>query len=142
MADITPTLPEIGAIIRSRTEGLRAGSPTGTFTDSTTPTAAEVTILAQLAADQVADTLGNNIPDEFADRARGAATLYGGALVEGGASSPRTELIKLWTGMADARVKALAIEIEEVGAGGQEGPSDDGLMPVYSFPVDCSPRIF
>jgi hypothetical protein len=142
ITDITPSLTDVGSINRARTDDGH-GDTLGTFTSETRPTDAEATILAGQAAAQVADVLGLPIPDQFAARAKGAAALYGAALVESGANSPRESLMKMWTDMADARLTQLGVEIAEVGAGGQEGPTDNQVMPVYAFPDYCPlPPVF
>lgn len=130
---LVPSLEEIAAINLSRTEDSR-GNPLGTFTTATTPAAVIVTVLAQTAADKVADRLGPDIPDAFLGRAQSTAALYAAALVEGTAHEPRQALIDMWEKIADNALDALAARIEEVGGGGEEGPSDDALLPLYSFP--------
>lgn len=131
--DFTPALEQVGAINRART--IVDDLTTGTFTDDTRPTGDEVQVLCELAAGQVADTLGADLPDEFHDRAQGAAAYYAAALVEGGAREPKDRLIAMWIKMADARVKAIEGEIREVGAGGGDGASDDSASAVATFPV-------
>jgi hypothetical protein len=138
----TPTLDQVAAINLARTDDGH-GDTAGMFNATTRPTDTAATALNAIATDQVADTLGATIDSRFFSRAQGAAALYAAALVESTASAPREALMKLWTDMADARVEKLAVEIEQVGAGDQEGPSDDEVMPVYAFPVVCPlPEVF
>lgn len=128
-----PTLEEIGAINRARTDDGK-GDTLGIFTANTRPTANDVEVLRQLAADQVADRLGTTIPDAFQDRARGAAAYIAAALVEGSTRDPRDALIKMWTDWADARLKVLEAEIAQVAEGGEDGPGDENAGPLFSFP--------
>lgn len=130
---VTPSLEEIAAINRARTDDGK-GDTLGTFTTATRPTGDDVDIIRGVAAGQVATRLGNDIPDEFHDRARGAAALIGAALVEGSARDPREQLMKQWTDMADLAIKQLAKEIANVGAGGEDGPTDDMPLASYYFP--------
>lgn len=137
---VIPDPDEIGSINRARTEDAR-GNALGTFTSATDPTDSDVAILAALAAGQVADTLGDDLSQEFVERARGAAAFYAAALVEQGAHEPRLQLIDQWTKIADARVAAIAKLMASGAPDGQDGPQDAGL-PVYSFPVVCIPPVF
>lgn len=132
---VVPSLEEIAAINRARTDDGK-GDTLGTFTTATRPTGEDVDIIRGLARDQIATRLGNNIPDEFHDRARGAAALIGAALVEGSTRDPREQLMKQWTDMADLAIKQLAKEITDVAGGGEDGPGDDegAQTPLYTFP--------
>lgn len=130
---ITPSLEEIGAINRGRTDDGK-GDTLGTFTPATRPTDSDVEIIRVLAANEVANRLGNNIPDEFHDRARGIAALIAAALVDGAARDPREALMKYWTDLANKALEQLAAEIADVAGGGEDGPGDEGLLPLYSFP--------
>lgn len=137
-SSLVPTLEQVGTINRARTIPVGMDStPLGTFTDSTRPTGDEVLVLTQLAANQVEDQLGNAIPDEFLGRAADIAALYAAALVESATDDPRDKQIDQWTKLADDHSTMLGARIKEVGAGGEEGPTDDQLLPVYSFPAIC-----
>src|SRR4051812_2228900 len=55
--DWRPSLPEIGALLRSRTTG-EFGKPLGTFTDATNPTDDDVESLISYATSSVASRIG------------------------------------------------------------------------------------
>lgn len=141
-ATVVPTFAEVAAINRARSEDSR-GIGQQTFNDETIPTGTEVDLLVHLAAKWVFDTLGSDVPEAFLDRSRASAAFKAAEFVEGAAHQPRESLMKLWAETADAGIAAIAKRMEEVGAGDKEGPTDDELLPVYSFPVACPlPEIF
>lgn len=131
---LTPSMEEIGALNRFRTM-VPGGEMTGTFNDQTSPPGDDVETIALMARDQVADTLGTDIPAELVGRVRGAAALVAAAEVEIGAAEPRQVVIDSLTKRADDRIAALAKEIREIGIGDKAGPGDDEVLPMYSFPL-------
>lgn len=130
---VVPTFAEVAAINRARAEDSR-GIGQQTFNDDTIPTGDEVDLLVHLAAKWVFDTLGPNVPSDFLDRARATAAFKAAEFVEGGAHEPREGLMKLWADTAQAGLDSIAKRMEEIGAGGEEGPSDDAQGVLYSFP--------
>jgi hypothetical protein len=143
LSDFTPTPEQIAAVNRARAEDAR-GNPVGTFDSTTRPTDDDVEVLADLAAEWVADQLGiDDVTAEFQPRAQRIAAMYAAAAVEAGAHEPRQQLIDMWTKQAETAVTALGARIREVGAGDQEGPVDDEVRPAYSFPAPCPlPEVF
>jgi hypothetical protein len=61
-ADFTPSVEELGRFMKTRTR-TRMGAVVGTFDDTTPVTAAEAAELIANAADEVAITVGPNLPD-------------------------------------------------------------------------------
>lgn len=82
-ADILPTLDAIGAKIKSYTRDAD-GNLVGTFTDETTPTAAEATREAELAARFVSARVGSpsiEWDDDLLELARGAVASRAALLI-------------------------------------------------------------
>lgn len=89
-ADYTPSIADIGTIMRARTKDT-SGDELGTFTDATRPTGDDVAVLIDQAVDEVWGQLGHapvvTPLDEatlarFFPRVRRATALYAAMLVE------------------------------------------------------------
>lgn len=142
--DWRPSLPEVGALLRSRTRGgvAEGGQTLGTFTAETTPTADEVESLISYATSSVASRIGlSPCTDALTARARGMAALYTAMLVElsyfpeqiGSDRSPYEKYKELY----DEGMEALTEAIAEDCGGGGDGLSVDGdtaPLPAGSFP--------
>lgn len=80
--DITPTLTDVGAILRARTRNDDTGDESGTFSTNTRPTGAEVSTFITAAAELVSLRLGTRIPAGAMESARLAVTLRAAYMVE------------------------------------------------------------
>lgn len=79
-AQITPTVAEVGALLRARTYS--GGDEVGTFNTTTRPTAEQVTELIQMAVGDVTTRVGTGIPVAYAEDAKRLAALQTASLVE------------------------------------------------------------
>lgn len=79
-ADFTPTLADLGAMMRARTRDA-SGVELGTFTADTRPTAAEATVAITRALGLVAPRLGT-VPSSLYELAKGIVALRAAMLVE------------------------------------------------------------
>lgn len=86
--DFTPTVADVGALLRSRTLGENEDDETvelGTFTSTTRPTDTQVLSEIAQGVGKVVSRLGTStLPEELYAGAKHAATLYTGMLVEVG----------------------------------------------------------
>lgn len=79
--EITPTIGEVGAILRARTRN-DAGAELGTFDTSTRPTADQVESYIAQAAVEVALNLPENVPEALTGYVRRLAALRAAMFVE------------------------------------------------------------
>lgn len=125
----TPTLEEVGALLRTRTTARGGTAELGTFTPDTRPTGDQVLDLINKAVWKVAEKVGTNLPDALLDPAREAAALRAAMLVElsffgdqiRAGRSPYNELKKL----ADEALADLYAAKLELGADATIGTDDD-----------------
>lgn len=140
----TPTVADVGALLRARTVDGTLNVEQGTFTADTRPTDVQVGALISLAASTVSTRVGAVIADEhLAGAAKHLATLYAAMLVEtsyfpeqvGGDESVFAALKSLYDDAMLALVTAI-----EARTGGHN--ADDDLLygapgtPTFAFPVD------
>lgn len=114
-SEYTPTLADVGAIMRARTRD-DTGTELGTFTTATRPTDAEVTTLIAHAVDLVAAKVGADVPTAWRASAKRTAALLAATLIEGAywpentgesGQSARTHYYELYTDSLAALVDAL-----------------------------------
>jgi hypothetical protein len=78
--DVTPTVAELGSLMRARTKD-RFGNEVGTFNDDTRPTGEQAASMIDMAV----NLMPLNIPglaDQYVERAKKAITLLAAVLVE------------------------------------------------------------
>jgi hypothetical protein len=80
-AEYTPTVDDLGAIMRARTKN-KLGKELGTFTDDTRPTGAEVEGVIAQAVALVSPRLGGSVADRLQDLARSIVTLRAAMMIE------------------------------------------------------------
>lgn len=99
----TPTIAQVGALIRTRTKD-DAGNELGTFTASTRPTSTQVDVLARRGASVLSYLVNSPIPENLLEEASDLAALRAAMLVElsyfpeqiASQRSPYNELKALW----------------------------------------------
>lgn len=144
VADWTPLLTEVGAVLRARTRD-NAGNELGTFTVDTRPTADEVTaLITEAVGETIAEHGDPDIPAD-SDPAQmyailKAETAYTTAMkielsyfpeqVAGG-GSPYEQLRLQRDRLQELARKAIV----ELSSGGVVGESDDARLPIWDFPV-------
>lgn len=152
ISDYTPTLNEVGALIRDRTVDA-GGNEVGTFTANTRPTDTQATDIIQDAALEAYTMFGEDIPDapieaSAADptsydpdalrtAARRAVSYHAAALIElshfgeqvARGNSPYQQYEDLWT----AASKRVASAVESSG-GESPGGAEGTQRPVFDFP--------
>jgi hypothetical protein len=126
MADIRPTVDDLGALMRARTR-VRGGAELGTFRDAvggdtpTRPTATEVEAVIDRVLPAVAVQLGK-VPDAFADAAKQAVIYKVAQLIELG----------YWPEQNDSDQSTAAqygaLYAELVGTPGAPGPLIQGVV--------------
>lgn len=77
----TPTVGQIGALLRTRTVDT-SGNELGTFTNATRPTALQVDQLARAAASTLSTYIGNEIPVDLLSDASDLAAIRAAMLIE------------------------------------------------------------
>jgi hypothetical protein len=128
VSDFSPTIEQLGALMRSRT--IEDGSETGTFTSETRPTADEAAIAIKTAADDVAIAIGSDIPLAAWDGARVLVAYRAAMLIEityypeqiGNGS-----MYEQWKEMFDEGLLRLIERVQAIEAG--EGDPDTTLSP-------------
>lgn len=81
IADWTPTVDAVGAILRTRTRD-RNGNEIGTFNEDTVPTGDQVVSLITTAAGDLALAVGPDLPEAVWQQASSVATYRAAMLVE------------------------------------------------------------
>lgn len=139
---ITPTLAEVGSLLRTRTRN-SGGTELGTFTDDTRPTGSEVQNLIFSSVSEVQDSIGTaDVPPQVEQAVKNTIILYTAMQIEltyfpeqvGSGKSPYNE----YKGLYDERLPRLVKAVERAEAG-DTGPSSD-ILPLYNFP-DQAPDI-
>jgi hypothetical protein len=157
VADFTPTVAEVGALLRARTKD-PFGNELGTFKDDTTedsddgtrPSETEATEEIANAVEEVAGHIGTLDDDldvgncdlaKLRNRAKKLTVLYAALLIElgyfpeqiGTDRSPYDRLKDLY----DERKKTLIEDVSEcVGGGGGEVVTTPGQLPSSNYPDD------
>lgn len=153
ISDYTPTLDEVGALIRDRTVDA-GGNEVGTFTADTRPTDTEAESIISDAANEAYTMFGEDIPDAPASAsaadpttydpnalrtaARKAVAYHAAALIElshfgeqvARGNSPYQQYEDLW----NAASKRIAGAIDSTGGATPSGASNE---PVFDFPQDA-----
>jgi hypothetical protein len=80
-SDYTPTLDQVAAHIMARTVN-QYGVRQGTFTPDTTPTDTEATAIIAETMNEIADIVGDDIPDFFWDDASSVAAIKVASQIE------------------------------------------------------------
>lgn len=143
-SDWTPGVAAVGAILRARTKDTN-GLEVGTFNADTRPTDEQVTLSIGQAVADVAEVVGDDIPDRTWDAARYVSALGTALQVElsyfpeqiGTGRSPYAQLKVLYDERL-ARLKAAVIAGE---AGGPSADPGAALAPAFAFPMDGDPFI-
>lgn len=144
VADWTPTVEEIGAVLRARTKD-DVGNELGTFTTATRPTAVQVAELIAQAVGEVRDEHGdpdrgdNRDPSQAYNALKREAILTTAMQVEltyfpeqvTAGRSPYPALVVQRDRAAVIAGKA----VQELASGGEVGEADDGRLPVWNFPI-------
>ena len=139
--DWAPDVQDVADLLRARTVEGGTGIEAGTFTGNTRPTSAAVQGLVDRASGEVVSGLGRAVPTKLESSARRVATLRAAMWVELSyfpeqietGQSPYAEYKTLYT----EGLTALQGELEtETGVDSVTGGSG---MPVFGFPIDCSP---
>lgn len=134
VSDWTPTVVDVGAILRARTVDTN-GSEIGTFTLETRPTEVQVSSLVGQAVGDVVSGVGMDIPEQHWSDARAVAALGTAMLVELSyfpeqvttGRSPYEQLKELY----EARLSRLRVTV----TGGEvDGSGNAVRSPSYSFP--------
>lgn len=144
LADWTPELAAVGALLRARTKD-DDGNELGTFTADTRPTGEQVTALIPDALGDVASVVGNEIPEPLRSQARFVVALGTAMLVElsyfpeqvGTVTSPYDNLKVLY----DERLARLRTAMEsgdvDLPGVGEPGSGDPqfafGAMPIVGW---------
>ena len=81
VTDYTPELADVAAVAATRTKD-KYGNVTGTFSDATTPTDAQVEALIADAVDKVSIRIGDDIPEGLFEDAKDVAALRTAMLIE------------------------------------------------------------
>lgn len=147
--DYSPSVDQVGALLRTRTTERGSSGEAGTFTENTRPTHDEVVDLIDLATRDVQIKLGTTIPAALVQDARQTIALRAAMLVElsfygdqiSVSRSPYTELKALYKEALDALVSAK----KDLGADQQPGTPDDlsdAGLPSWSFPsLSADPHV-
>lgn len=143
ISDYTPTLAQVGALLRTRTKD-SSGNEIGTFNSDTRPTDTDVNELIAQAVDTFALRAGTDIPDILFQEAQRLVAMRAAMLVEVSyfpemvamGHSPYAQYEALWTeGFGDHKsfgVLIQAIEMAKADADKLE-PIDPG-MAQFNFP--------
>lgn len=145
VSDYTPTVAQVGALLRARTKDT-GGNELGTFTSATRPTDTEVNLLIAQAAGTLSTKAGDDIPAALFDEASQLAAIRAAMLVElsyfpeqimtGRSTYP--QLQELWIegfGSEDGKKKGSLIQAitSAESSGGQVLPEEPGMVQ-YTFP--------
>ena len=79
--DITPSVADVGALLRARTKDIN-GDEVGTFNDDTRPTSAQVITLIDEAVGDITTRMGPSPPLELAGAGKSAAAMLTACLIE------------------------------------------------------------
>lgn len=135
-----PTIDQVARKILSRTRDTY-GTVTGTFSDKTQPTDAQVAAIIGDVMTEVADVIGDEIPEVLLDDASNVVALRAAMQIEvdfyadqiNTGRSPYPQLKEMYEeNLANLQQQVVAIE-----SGGGTGPVDDAGgsgFPQYSFP--------
>lgn len=138
-SDYKPTIEQIGALLYERTAD-SVGNKLGTFTETTRPTATNVSSIIERAVGTVSSTVGNEIPESCWEMARSLVALRAAMLIEvsffpeqiRADKSPFESYRKMYEfDLADLR-KAVA----EAGSGEEPGSADNMAEVEYAYPED------
>jgi hypothetical protein len=141
-SDYEPSLAQVGRKNLSRTKD-QFGNPLGTFTAATTPTDTMVTNIIQDILPEVADRIGDDIPNVFWDDAANVAAYRAAMQIELDVFSDQISTGRsIYPQLNDLYEKALSslnksIEGFEAGDTGADSGAT-GTHPRYSFP-DAGP---
>lgn len=144
VSDWTPTLLELGAVLRARTKD-DVGNELGTFTDATRPNAEQTQELIDQAVDETRDEHGDpdrsdiRDPTQLYTAYKRQAILSAAMQVEltyfpeqvaaGRSPYPQLEILR------ERQSKIVAKAVGELAGEAEVGSADDGRLPVWNFPV-------
>lgn len=150
ISDYTPTLDDVGALVRDRTVD-SGGNEVGTFTPNTRPTDAEAQELINDAVNDAYSIFGEDIPDAqdpdnpgaIRNAAKEAVGYHAAALIElshfgeqvARGNSPYEEYERLWEEAAQ-RVQA-AIVSQGGTPPAPVDPTEGSMMAQFEFPEDA-----
>jgi hypothetical protein len=134
---LRPTVQDVALLERTRTVSA-GGAEEITFTDSTRPTASEVSSLIDQALPAILAQLPEGFSEAYYDRARHLVALYTAVLIEG--SYFREQLDSgsagLWRELLTAGLTSLRVEIEAVQGTGQWSVTS---VPITTVVAQSSP---
>lgn len=136
-----PTIDQVARKLLSRTVD-QYGNMTGAFTSDTTPTAAQVQAIIEGVMPQVADVIGDEIPDALTDDAANVVAILAATQIELDFFSEQVntgrsiypQLVKQYDAALAALQRAVTSALEGGGTVVDEGPTN---VPSYSFPNPC-----
>jgi hypothetical protein len=147
VSEYTPTVAEVGALVRARTVDA-GGNETGTFSNTTRPSEAEVLNLINDCVQECYSFFGQDIPDSLGEEknalrnsAKRCVSFGAAALVElsyfpeqvGTNRSP----YKMYQERYEKGHKVIAKSISDIEAGDEPGKDDESQLALYDgFPVD------
>lgn len=131
-----PTSNDVAALLAHLTVDA-TGVPTGTFSATSEPTAAQVSLLIQDLSGEIAATAGVVPPLLYAD-AKLVAILGAASLIEASFSDQSDTLANLLAARYTAALARLVIAVSEVNQSGQVLPEGLPPAPLFSFPdITC-----
>lgn len=138
-AEYMPTTSQVARLILSRTKD-RYGNMPGSFTALTTPTALQVTAIANDVIPEVADVIGDTVPEALTDDAQQVVALRTAMQIELSYYSDQVNTGRsIYPQLKEQYTLALAELAKQIEMFGQDGATTVGegapsLSPAFSFP--------
>lgn len=152
-SDYTPAVADVGNLLRARTRD-DDGNELGTFTPVTTPTQDQAETIIEEAVQEISAIIGDDIPERLFGPAKAIVSLLGAMNVEltyypeqvtAGTSAYEAYERRVNQAIGTPRSPGWLVKaVKDEGAGGEPGPSDDDLVPLFNFddPVLCGEMMY
>jgi hypothetical protein len=135
-----PTVRNVASKIMSRTKD-QYGKLIGTFTEDTTPTGQQVEIVVDGIITEVADVIGDQVPEAFVDDAANVAALRAAMQVELDFFSDQVNTGRsIYPQLREQYLTALENLVKALAAGAL-GPTGTSSEPSYWFPPPFPPAL-
>lgn len=135
VSDFSPSVEDLGALMRTRTQ--ENGTETGTFGTETRPTADEALGAIRTAADDLAISIGENIPVACFNAAKTLVKYRAAMLIELGFFAEQVRegasMYEAWKELYDEGLQGLINRIQSTEAEGDDTTLSAG-MAEFAFP--------
>lgn len=138
-SDYTPTNENVANLLRARTVD-DDGNELGAFTPETKPTGDQAEVIIAEAVDEIAGRIGQDIPAKLFKPAKAVTALLSAMNVEStyypeainnDNRSPYLAYERRVNAALDPKKGWLILAIKDQAAGGEDGPGDDQLDPIF-----------